>query len=296
MKARTRSAAHGVGAQPVELVHRAQHRQLLTLGRHAGCRHQPVQELAAVDPHNGLARRQARGLQGLGGHGDDLGVGLRAGRAHRICVALDELAEPARAGLLVAPHRPERIAPERLGQGLPALGGEPGQRRGEVIAQRHPLLVVVLQGKDALVGTVGVRQELAQRIGIFQRASLQELEPIALIDLGNGHQNLPLGGQVAGAAVGEAARGAGLRSGAVGGHGAHLARAGRRLKAGRVSIVGSLEIEGRRRELVVDTKPRPHGRGSVGVASGHAIQNRSREGRMVVVAVVMRETAHGRGL
>ena len=149
-------------------------------------------------------------------HGDDLGVGLGPGRAHGVGVALDELAVAAGAGLLVAPDRAEGVAAERLGQGLPVLGGEAGQRRGQVVAQRHPLLVVVLQGEDALVGPVGVGQELAERVGVFEGAGVQRLEAVALIDRRHGGQDPPLGGEVAGAAVDEAARRAGFGAGGVG--------------------------------------------------------------------------------
>ena len=151
--------------------------------------------------------------QALDGHGDDLGVGLGPVGADGVGIALGELAEPAGAGLLVAPHRPEGIAAERLGQGLPRLGREPGQRRGQVVAQRHPLVVVVLQREDALVRTVGVGQEFAQGIGIFERAGLQRLEAPALIDLGHPGHDAALGDQVAAAAIGEAARAARLGAG-----------------------------------------------------------------------------------
>ena len=59
----------------------------------------------------------------------------------------------------------------------------------------------VRQGEDALVRPVGVGQEFAQRIGILERAGIQRLEALALVDLGLGGQDLALGGQVAGAPV-----------------------------------------------------------------------------------------------
>ena len=63
------------------------------------------------------------------------------------------------------------------------LGGETGEWGGEVVAQRHPLFVVILKRKDAFVRPVGVGQELAQRIRVLERPGLQGLEAIALIDL-----------------------------------------------------------------------------------------------------------------
>jgi hypothetical protein len=142
-------------------------------------------------------------------------------RAHRVGVALHELPEPPRPRLLVAPHRPKGIAAERLGQGFPVLRREAGERSRQVIPQRHPLLVVVLQGEHALVRPVRVGQELAQRIGVLERRRLQGLEAIALVHRRHGGEDLPLGHQVAGATVDEASRAAGLGTGSVG-HGAAL--------------------------------------------------------------------------
>jgi hypothetical protein len=92
------------------------------------------------------------------------------------------------------------------------------------------LFVIVLQGEDALVGTVGVGQELAERIGIFEGAGVEGLEPVAFIDGGDLGQDLALGGQVASAAVVETARSAGLGAGSVG-HGARLKAEAARGKA-----------------------------------------------------------------
>jgi hypothetical protein len=58
-----------------------------------------------------------------------------------------------------------------------------GERRGQVVAQAHPLLVVVLHREHALVGAVLVGQELAERIGIFEHRRLDRVEAVALIDL-----------------------------------------------------------------------------------------------------------------
>jgi hypothetical protein len=53
------------------------------------------------------------------------------------------------------------------------------QRGGQVIAQAHPLLVIVLQREHALVGPVAVRQELAQRIGVFEQRRFHRLETVS---------------------------------------------------------------------------------------------------------------------
>ena len=57
-----------------------------------------------------------------------------------------------------------------------------GQRRSQVIAQRQPLAVIILERKDAFIGPVHIRQELAQRIGIFKSRCFQRREAIAFID------------------------------------------------------------------------------------------------------------------
>ena len=105
------------------------------------------------------------------------------------------------------------------------LGHEPGQRRGEVVAQGHPLLVVVLEGEDALVGTVGVGQELAQGVGVFEGAGLQGLEAVGFIDGRHGLQNAALGADRVGPPIIKTAwrARAGPRGG-VAGHAAALTR------------------------------------------------------------------------
>ena len=90
-----------------------------------------------------------------------------------------ELAEAPRPRLLVAPHRPHLIAAEGLRQVLIILGDVAGERRGQVVAEREPLLVVVLEGEHALVRPVLVGQELAERVGIFDRRRVERLEAIA---------------------------------------------------------------------------------------------------------------------
>ena len=55
------------------------------------------------------------------------------------------------------------------------LGHVPGERGGEVVAQRQPLLVVVLEREDALVGAVLVGQEFPQRVRVFHEGRLHRL-------------------------------------------------------------------------------------------------------------------------
>lgn len=85
-----------------------------------------------------------------------------------------------------------------------------GERRGQVVTQRHPLLVIVLQREHALVRPVAVRQELAERIGIFEQRRFERIETIMLIDFPDLCRHLVDGADIAGRPVDEAARQAGL--------------------------------------------------------------------------------------
>ena len=139
--------------------------------------------------------------------------------ADRVGVELGEFAEAARARLLVAPHRPDLIAAEGLGQVLEILGDVAGERRGQVVAQRQPLLVVVLEGEHALVRPVLVGQELAERVGIFDGRRLQRLEAVGLEHPADGVEHLPARADLARGNVEEALRQAGLGAGVLLAHG-----------------------------------------------------------------------------
>ena len=145
--------------------------------------HHAVEHLAVVDLDHVVAALDAQRLQRVGRQHADLGVGGDVVRAHRVGVELGELAEAAGARLLVAPHGADGVAAEGLGQALEVLGHVAGERRGQVVAQRQPLLVLVLEREHALVGPVLVGQELAQRIGVLDGRRLQRLEAVALVHL-----------------------------------------------------------------------------------------------------------------
>jgi len=81
-----------------------------------------------------------------------------------------------------------------------------GERRGEVVAQAQPLLVIVLQRKHAGVRPVGIGQEFAERVGIFERRGLDRLETIRLVDPPNGGEHVRLGAQIVGGPIDKAAR------------------------------------------------------------------------------------------
>ena len=148
--------------------------------------HEPVEQLAVVHLHHILPALDAQRLHRVGGHHADFGVGGGRGGAHRVGVELHELAEAARSRLLVAEDPALAVAAIGGGQLLLVLGHVAGQRRGQVIAQRQPLLVIVLEGEDAGIGPVLVGQELAQRVGVFHEGLLHRLEAIGLVDLLDG--------------------------------------------------------------------------------------------------------------
>ena len=147
--------------------------------------HHPVQHLAVVDLDDVVAALDAEPLQRVGGHHADFGVGGGRGGADRIGVELHELAEASRPRLLVAIDLADAIGAIGLWQRVEILRDIAGQRRRQIVAQRQPLLVVVLKRKHALVGPVLIGQEFAERVGIFDRRRLQRLEAIELIDGAN---------------------------------------------------------------------------------------------------------------
>ena len=111
---------------------------------------------------------------------------------------------------------------------------------GEVVAERHPLLVIILQRKHAFVRAVGVGQEFAQRIGVFEGGGLKRLEAVLLIDGGDAGQERPLQRHIAAAPILQPAGDAGLwaelagRVGSVG-HGSAVSRKPRSVADRRLS-------------------------------------------------------------
>jgi hypothetical protein len=74
------------------------------------------------------------------------------GRADRVGVELHELAEPARPRLFVAEHPARPIGAVGQLDVVDVFGDMTGQRRGQVIAQAHPLLVIVLHENTPSLG------------------------------------------------------------------------------------------------------------------------------------------------
>ena len=85
------------------------------------------------------------------------------------------------------------------------------QRGRQVIAQRQPLLVIILKGKHALVRAVLIRQKLAQRIGVFDKGGFHRLETEALVDGADLAHHLFGCADIGRRTVGEATRQAGLQ-------------------------------------------------------------------------------------
>ena len=174
--------------------------------------HHPVQNLAVVDLDHIVAAGNADGLQGVRQHGANLRVGRDRSAANRVGVALIELPEPARPGLFVAPDRAHGVAAVGRGQVVAVLRRHPRQRRGQVVAQRQPVLILFLPGKDTLVRAVHVGQELSQRLDRFDGRGFQRVETVAVIDLGDGVEHRLALAHLGAEIVAEPLRGLGARS------------------------------------------------------------------------------------
>ncbi len=200
---------HPVRPEPVELIDRAQHGEPargVVAAAEADRFHHAVEHLAIVDFDQVVATPDAQRLEAIGGHHAHLGVGGRGRRPDGVGVELHELAVAPRSGLLIAEHPTGAIAAIGLGQALVMLGDIAGERRGQVIAQAQPLLVVVLEREHALVGPILVGQELAKRLGKLDERRFDRLEAVKLVDRADlGHHRLGPG-DVGGSAIDEAAR------------------------------------------------------------------------------------------
>ena len=86
---------------------------------------------------------------------------------------------PAPASRSGTPSR--RGSCDRVSAGVEVLGDIAGERGGQVVAEREPLLVVVLEREHALVRPVLVGQEFAERLGIFDERRLHRLEAVELV-------------------------------------------------------------------------------------------------------------------
>jgi hypothetical protein len=201
--------AHAVDAEAIELVDGAEHGQPLpglVVPGEADRLHDAIEDFSVVDLDDVVAALDPDALEGVGRHHADLGVGRDRGRADRVGVELHELAEAPRPGLLVAEHEAGTIAAVRLRQRIEVLGHVARERRGEVVAQRQPLLVVVLEREHALVRPVLVGQEFPERVGVLDERRLERLEAVQLVGLADGREHALRRGEIARAAVREPAR------------------------------------------------------------------------------------------
>ena len=111
-----------------------------------------------------------------------------------------------RPRLLVAKHPAVAIAAIGFRQRIEVLRHVAGERRRQIVAQREPLLVVVLEREHALVRPVLVGQKLAERVGVFDLRRLDRLEAVALEDLADRLQHAARRGDLGRAAIGQPAR------------------------------------------------------------------------------------------
>ena len=210
----TEQLANFVGGKFVELVDRAQHREPasgILLAAETDRFERPVEDLAVVDLHHIAAAGNAERFHGIRRHHAHLGIGGRRRRADGVGVELHELAEATRTRLLVAEYPPETIGTIGLRQRVKVFRDIARQRRGQIVAQANPLLVVVLEREHAFVGPVLVGQEFAERVGEFHRRGFHRLKTVALIDFADFLDHLPRRRDRGGTAILQPARQARLQ-------------------------------------------------------------------------------------
>ena len=90
-----------------------------------------------------------------------------------------------------------------------------GERRCQIIAQRQPLLVIILERKHAFIRAILIRQKFAQRLGKFDKRRFQHVKPVKLVNAPDLSQHGFRGGHVHGITIGKAAwqMGVGQRAG-----------------------------------------------------------------------------------
>ena len=152
----------------------------------------------------------AEGFHGIGHHHAGFGVGLDARRTDGVGIELHELAEPARARLFVAVDITDAIGAIGQLDLVDILRDVTGHRRRQVIAQAHPLLVIILNGENTSIGAIGIGQELAQTIGIFKGRCLNRIKAMMLVDSLDFSDHVIGSADVIGSPVHKSARQAGL--------------------------------------------------------------------------------------
>ena len=101
---------------------------------------------------------------------------------------------------------PDAIAAVGFWQFVEIFRDIAGERRGQIIAQRQPAFVIVLERKDAFVRPVLIRQKLAERLGELDDRRLDRLEPIEFVGLLDEGEHFFGRGDLGRRPVGETAR------------------------------------------------------------------------------------------
>src|SRR5262249_16172453 len=195
----------GFHPEPIELVDGAHRRESL-FHRNVNAIHRTIENLAVVHLHDVAAARNPESLHCVSGEHAHLSVGCHRRGADSIRIKLHELPEASRTRLFVAEHPGEAIRAVWQCQILEILGHIACQRRRKVIAQREPLLVIVLEREDAFVGSVLIWEELAESVGIFDGRRLHRLKAVSLEHNANCLDHLTGRGDLRRPAIGEAAR------------------------------------------------------------------------------------------
>src|SRR4029077_15089794 len=238
--------------ESIELVDRPHHGQPLSVIGDADRISHPIEHLAVIHLDHIGAARDAERFHRVGGHHAHFGIRSGRRRTHGVGIELHELAEAAGTRLLVAVDVTDAIAAVGFWQRLEIFRNVARERRGQIVAQRNPLLVVVLQREHALVGPVLVGQEFSQRIGIFERRRLHRLEAVALVDRAYPFQHRTRRRDLGGPAIGEPTRQAGfelLRLFRFLGHEARWYQPGRRA-ATRFNVAAAPSARAWRRRLL----------------------------------------------
>ena len=188
---------HAIETEPVIFIHGAQNGQttafkIFPLRVEANGFQQPVHNFAIIDTHDIIAAFNPQSFHAVCRHHANFSVSRLIACTDRIGVDLHKLAITPRPRFFIAPNRPELITPQGLGQTVEMLRDMARQRRGQVIAQAHPLPVIIFQREHALIRAVIIGQKLAQRIGIFKRRCVQSLKAVSLINSRDGVQHMVL--------------------------------------------------------------------------------------------------------
>ncbi len=172
-----------VVADLVQLVHRHQ-RLVVKRGVDAEAVEHPAQQPSVVQAQNEVA--ESKGAQHVADRRAHFDLDDRRGRPDRVDVALVELAEAAARRAIGAPDRLDLVALEETRQRAPVLGDDPGQRHGQVVAQRQVGLAggLVLAAAQDLEDQLGafVAVLARQRLDVLERRRLERLEAVPPVD------------------------------------------------------------------------------------------------------------------